>query len=65
MYEQKTAQNKTSVIRQLVNLKYKDGRSVTEHHNDFQGLINQLTNMQMVLDDELQALVLLSSLPDS
>ncbi|BBG92632.1 hypothetical protein Prudu_000423 [Prunus dulcis] len=56
MYERKTAQNKAS---------YKDGRSVTEHLSDFQGLINLLTNMKMVLDDELQALVLLSSLPDS
>ncbi|KAI5348296.1 hypothetical protein L3X38_001183 [Prunus dulcis] len=36
MYERKTAQNKASVIRRLVNLKYKDGRSVTEHLNDFQ-----------------------------
>ncbi|CAL8164489.1 unnamed protein product [Prunus armeniaca] len=30
MYERKIAQNKVSVIRRLVNLKYKDGRSVTE-----------------------------------
>ncbi|CAL9016332.1 unnamed protein product, partial [Prunus brigantina] len=60
-----TAQNIASVIRRLVNLKYRDGRSVTEHLSDFQGLINLLTNMKMVLDDELQALVLLSSLPDS
>ncbi|CAL2254439.1 unnamed protein product [Prunus armeniaca] len=65
MYERKTAQNKASVIRRLVNLKYRDGRSVTEHLSDFQGLINLLMNMKMVLDDELQALVLLSSLPDS
>ncbi|XP_016647234.1 PREDICTED: retrovirus-related Pol polyprotein from transposon TNT 1-94 [Prunus mume] len=65
MYERKTTQNKASVIRRLVNLKYRDGRSVTEHLRDFQGLINLLTNMKMVLDDELQALVLLSSLPDS
>ncbi|CAL8167684.1 unnamed protein product [Prunus armeniaca] len=65
MYERKTAQNKASVIRRLVNLMYRDGRSVIEHLSDFQGLINLLTNMKMVLDDELQALVLLSSLPDS
>ncbi|BBH02189.1 hypothetical protein Prudu_012686 [Prunus dulcis] len=65
MYERKTAQNKALVIRRLVNLKYRDGRSVIEHLSDFQGLINLLTNMKMVLDDELQALMLLSSLPDS
>ncbi|KAF7121453.1 hypothetical protein RHSIM_Rhsim13G0116100 [Rhododendron simsii] len=65
MYERKTAQNKASLIRRLVNLKYKDGRSVAEHMSDFQGLINQLSTMKLVLDEELQALLLLSSLPDS
>lgn len=65
MYERKTAQNKASTIRRLVNLKYRETRSVSEHLSDFQRLINQLTNMKMVLEDELQALLLLSSLPDS
>ncbi|KAF7131933.1 hypothetical protein RHSIM_Rhsim09G0133900 [Rhododendron simsii] len=65
MYERKTAQNKASLIRRLVNLKYKDGRNVAEHMSDFQGLINQLSTMKLVLDEELQALLLLSSLPDS
>ena len=31
MYERKTAQNKASLIRRLVNLTYKDGRSVSKH----------------------------------
>ncbi|KAI5312739.1 hypothetical protein L3X38_041913 [Prunus dulcis] len=48
MYERKTAQNKASVIRRLVNLKYKYGQSVTEHLSVFQGLINLLTNMKML-----------------
>lgn len=65
MYERKTAQNKVSLIRRLVNLKYKDGRSVAKHMSDFQGSINQLTMMKLVLDDELQALLLLNFLPDS
>ena len=65
MYERKTAQNKATLIRRLVNLKYKDGRNVTEHLSDFQGLVNQLNTMKMVLDDELQALLLLSLLPDT
>ena len=65
MYERKTTQNKAFLIRKLVNLKYKDGCDVAEYMSDFQGLINQLTTMKMVLDDELQALLLLSSLPDS
>ena len=65
MYERKTAQNKATLIRRLVNLKYKNGHSVAEHTSDFQGLVNQLNAMKMKIEDELQALLLLSSLPDS
>ena len=65
MYERKTAQNKVTLIRRLVNLKYKNGHSVAEHTSDFQGLVNQLNAMKMKIEDELQALLLLSSLPDS
>ncbi|KAH9780323.1 hypothetical protein KPL71_008037 [Citrus sinensis] len=38
---------------------------MTEHTNGFQGLVDQLTTMKIILDDELQPLLLLSSLPDS
>ena len=65
MYQRKTAQNKTFTIRKLVNLKYWEGRSVAEHLSDFQDLVNQLVAMKPVLDDELQALLLLSSLLES
>jgi hypothetical protein len=65
MYERKTAVNKASVIKQLAKLEYRDGSSVIEHLNVFQGHINQLTAMEINLDDEVQALLLLSSLPDS
>ncbi|VFQ75020.1 unnamed protein product [Cuscuta campestris] len=65
MYERENALNKASIMRRLVKLDYRDGHSVVEHLNDFQGLINQLSSMKLVLDDELQALLLLSSLPES
>ena len=65
MYERKTAQNKATLIRRLVNLKYKNGHSVAEHTSDFQGLVNQLNAMKMKIEDELQALLLLSSFSDS
>lgn len=65
MYERETLQNKASLIRRLVNLKHRDGRSVSEHLSDFQELVNQLSTMKLVLEDELLALLLLSSLPDS
>jgi hypothetical protein len=65
LYERKTAQNKAFMIRRLVNLKYKDGQSVTEHLSNFQGLLNELSTIKLVLDDEVQALLMLSSLPNS
>ncbi|VFQ66421.1 unnamed protein product [Cuscuta campestris] len=65
LYERKTAHNKASLIKRLVSLKLKPGKSVSEHLSDFQDIINKLTVMKIVFDDELQALFLLSSLPDS
>ena len=49
----------------LVNLKLKEGRSVAKHLSEFQDLVNHMVTMKMIIDDELQALLLLSSLPDS
>ncbi|XP_056165610.1 uncharacterized protein LOC130137702 [Syzygium oleosum] len=65
MYARTTAQNKANHMRRLVNLKYEDGSSVSEHMSEFQGIVDQLNSMKMTLDDELQALLLLSSLPKS
>lgn len=52
LYERKTAGNKAFLIRKLVNLKYKGGTSVAEHLNEMQSIVNQLSSMKMVLDDE-------------
>ncbi|KAL5863382.1 hypothetical protein ACOSQ3_000896 [Xanthoceras sorbifolium] len=65
MYARTTAQNKANLMRRLVNLKYKDGNSVSEHMSEFQGIVDQLNSMKMTVDDELQALLMLSSLPKS
>ena len=65
LYERKTAQNKAFVARKLVNLKLKEGRSVAEHLSKFQDLVNQMVTMKLIIDNELQALLLLGSLLDS
>lgn len=65
MYQRKIAQNKNLVIWKLVNLKYKEGISVAKHLSDFQDLVNQLVTMKLVLEDEKQVLMLLSSLSES
>ena len=38
---------------------------MVEHINSFQGIVNKLVAMKMNIDDEMQASLLLSSLPDS
>ena len=65
LFEKKTAAKKAFLIKELINMKYKDGLSVTEHLNNFQNLINQLATMKMTIDSEWQAFLLLGSLPDS
>ncbi|KAF7152746.1 hypothetical protein RHSIM_Rhsim01G0149800 [Rhododendron simsii] len=64
MYQSKTSRNKALLMRRLVNLKLKSGNSVAVHSSEFQNLVNQLASVGMKFDDELQALLLLSSLPD-
>ena len=36
-----------------MNLKYKDDNSVAEHLSNFQELLNELSTMKLVLDDEV------------
>lgn len=49
----------------LVNLNYKESCSIIVHISKFQGLVDHLTTTKIMLDDELQVLLLLSSLPNS
>lgn len=65
MFERKHALNKAYIIIRIVRLRYAEGANMTEHLNAYQGLINQSINMKIALDDEVVALLLLSSLPDS
>ncbi|KAD4982065.1 hypothetical protein E3N88_18736 [Mikania micrantha] len=65
MYEKPSASNKVFLIRQLVNTKLKEGMSITAHINEFNSVISRLASVDINFEDEIQALLLLSSLPDS
>ncbi|ESQ46503.1 hypothetical protein EUTSA_v10000595mg, partial [Eutrema salsugineum] len=65
MIQKKTPRNKALLARRLVKLEYKDGQSMMEHLNNFKGIVNQLNKVDMKVEDEMQALLLLSSLPES
>jgi len=45
--QRKTAQNKVFLIKRLVNLKLKGARTITEHLSVFQGIVNQLSTLNL------------------
>ena len=65
MFKKKNFVNMVSVFRKIVRLWYQDGSSMAEHINAFQGLMNQTASLEVRLVDEVLALLLLGSLPDS
>jgi len=65
LYARKTGNNKMFLIKQLLALKYIDRTLMTDHLNNFQGIMNQLSAMGLKFDEEIQGLLLLGSLPDS
>lgn len=48
------------MIKRIVNLKYKNGQSVTKYLSNFHKFLNELSTIKLVLDDKVQALLLLS-----
>ncbi|KAM0060946.1 putative RNA-directed DNA polymerase [Helianthus debilis subsp. tardiflorus] len=65
MYEKPSAMNKVYLIRELVNTRMREGDSVTAHINNLNSILSRLVSVNIKFDDEVQALLLLSSLPDS
>ena len=65
LYERKNALNRTSLMRKIVNLKYRDDKSMVEHVSTFMGFVNQLAVIKFPLDDAMQAIMLMCTLPES
>lgn len=65
LYARKTAENKAFLMKNLMYLKYEERTPITDHMNEFQGIVKQLSSMKIVFDGEMQGLLLLGSLLDS
>ena len=65
MYEKPSANNKVYLMKKLFNLKMAEGMPVTQHLNNFNTITNQLSSVEIDFDDEIRALILLASLPNS
>uniref|UniRef100_A0ACD5V194 Uncharacterized protein n=1 Tax=Avena sativa TaxID=4498 RepID=A0ACD5V194_AVESA len=64
LYACKEGTNKMFLTKKLMRLRYKEGTPIADHVNEFQGIINQLSSMGITFD-EVRALLLLGSLPDT
>ena len=65
MYEKPSASNKVHLMRRLFMLRMEEGASVVQHINELNIVTNQLSSVGIEFVDEVRALILLSSLPDS
>ena len=65
MFEKPSASNKVHLMRQLFSLRMSEGGSVAQHLNELNYVTTQLSFVEIKFDDEVLALILLSSLPDS
>ena len=64
MYEKPSANNKVHLMKKLFNLKIAENASVA-HLNEFNTITNQLSSVEIDFDDEICALIILASLPNS
>ena len=65
MYEKPSANNKVFLMKKLFHLKMAESGSIATHLNEFNTIVNQLSSVEINFDDEVRALILLASLPNS
>ena len=65
MYEKPSANNKVYLMKKLFVLKKEESNPVVQHLNEFNTITNQLSTVGIEFDDEVHALILLASLPNS
>jgi hypothetical protein len=65
LYEKPFVFNKVFIMKILFNMKMSEGRSVADNLNEFNTITNQLIYVKVEFDDEVRALLILCSFPES
>ena len=65
LYEKPFSSNKVFLMKHLFNMKMAEGGSVIDHLNEFNTVTSQLSSMGVNFDEEIRALLILCSLPES
>ena len=64
-YEKKVAATKIYLIWRLYNLRMKESNSIQAHLNEYESLSSQISSQGTTIEDELRAMILMSTLPSS
>ena len=65
LYEKPYAPNKIFLMKHLFNMKMTEGGSIADHLNDFNTVTSQLSSVGINFDEEIRALLILCSFPES
>ena len=65
LYDQKSAASQVYWLKKLVDLKMKEGASMSGHLNEFNTIFSQLSAQEVVFQDSVKALFLLITLLES
>jgi len=65
LYASKLGNNKLFLLKQAMNLRYKEGTSISDHLSEFQGCFDQLSSMGVKFEDKILELWLFNTLPNS
>ena len=65
LYEKPSTSNKVFLMKHLFNMKMEKGGSITNHLNEFNTITSQLSSVGVIFDEEIRALLILCSLPES
>lgn len=65
LYEKPSTSNKVFLMKHLFNLKIIEGGSMKDHLNEFNMITSQLSSLKVNFDEEVRALLILCSLPES
>ena len=65
LYEKPSDSNKVFIMKRLFNMNMSEGGSIVDHLNEFNTITSQLSSVKVNFDDEVRALLILCSLPES
>ena len=65
LYEKPSASNMVFLMKRLFNMKISEGGFIADHLNEFNTITNQLSFVKVDFDDEVKALLILCSFPES